>query len=278
MTTIKVEMIELARLASEKLNIPNIRQVYIPEPHPAPDKDSEFGIIVLEDDAAGLYYAWMGEEQTGMNERYAIEDFIGLKPVELVQFYESEHEADRSLGLAAINAISQSVFRQLSCPLPQAGNSMGELDIKAGDHIGMVGYFPSLVRRLKEQQVRVTVVEKNPNLIHKDDFVNVTGDSSSLMSCNKILSTASTLLNDTLDEILTFCQSAEVIVVVGPTAGFLPDPLFKRGVSAIGGSEIVDVNLAIARLSSEQGLGDAARKYILRPEDYAVAARLLAEI
>ena len=82
---------------------------------------------------------------------------------------------------------------------------------------------------------------------------------------------------DSLDEILTFCQSAEVITVVGPTAGFLPDPLFKRGVSTIGGSEIVDVSLAIARLRSEQGLGDAARKYILRPEDYAVAATLLAE-
>ena len=26
--------------------------------------------------------------------------------------------------------------------------------------------------------------------------------------------------------------------MIGPTAGFFPDPLFARGISAIGGSEI----------------------------------------
>ncbi len=277
MTNIKAEIIELAELASRQLSIPPVKRVYMPEPKPAPDKDSEFGIIALEDDSAGLYYAWMGASQTGMNERYAMQDFIGLQPIELVPYYESEHEADRSLGLAAINAISQSVFRQLNYPLPQAGNSMGELEVKAGDHIGMVGYFPSLIRQLTEQQVHVTVIEKKQHLLQKDKFVNVTMDTSTLMSCNKILSTASTLLNDSFDEILEYCQTAEIIVVVGPTAGFLPDPLFKRGVSAIGGAEIIDVDLAIARLSSEQGLGDAARKYILRAKDYPGTRTLLTE-
>jgi len=90
------------------------------------------------------------------------------------------------------------------------------------------------------------------------------------------LSTASTLLNDSLDDILAHCTAAEVLVVVGPTAGFLPDPLFSRGVSAVGGSEIVDVALATERISRKQGLGDAARKYLLRAQGYPGAAALLA--
>ena len=61
MSTIKTELMYLVELASQNLNIPDIKQVFMPEPKPAVDKDSEFGIVVLEDNSAGLYYAWMGE-------------------------------------------------------------------------------------------------------------------------------------------------------------------------------------------------------------------------
>jgi uncharacterized protein len=276
MSTVKSELIQLAELASEQFEIPKIKQVYMPEPRPSPDRDSEFGIVVLEDGSAGLYYAWMGEAQTGMNERYAAQEFAGLHPIDLVQYYKSDHEADRSLGLAVINAISQSVFRQAGYQLDTAANSMGELDAKSGDHIGMVGYFPSLVRRLCEQEIHVTVIEKKAHLVQSDDFVNVTLETQALSRCNKVLSTASTLLNDSIDEILDHTQAADVVVMVGPTAGFFPDPLFERGVSAIGGSEIVDVDLAISRLRNEQGLGDTARKYVIKKRNYPGVSALLA--
>lgn len=276
MSTVKSELLALMTLASEKLAIPRISQVYMPEPQPAPDKDSEFGIIVLADDSAGLYYAWMGEAQAGMNARYPVQDFIGLAPLELVHYYESDHEADRSIGLAAINAISQSVFRQLDCVLPPAGNSLGELQLQTGDRLGMVGYFPSLLRQLRQTNIPVTVIEKKSQFVQQDDLVTVTTDIRELAGCNKILSTAATMLNDSIDEVLDFCRHAEVIVVVGPTAGFLPGPLFRRGVSAIGGSQVIDVPLALTRLGSEQGLGDAARKYLLRPEGYRTVADRLA--
>ena len=84
----------------------------MPEPTPSPNRDSEFGIVVLEDGSAGLYYAWMGEAQKGMNQRYHVDDFIGSSPLDMLRLYQGQHEADRSLGMAAINAISQSVFRQ----------------------------------------------------------------------------------------------------------------------------------------------------------------------
>jgi uncharacterized protein len=270
MSSVKSELIRLVEAVSS--DIPLIKQVYMPEPKPSPDKDSEFGIVVLEDDSCGLYYAWMGEAQTGMNERYADTNFTGMSPLDLMQYFKSEHEADRSLGLAAINAISQSVFRQSNYHLDTASNSMGELDFGENDHVGMIGFFPSLVRRLREQNIRVSVIEKKSHLVQSDELVNVTLDASELLTCNKILSTASTLLNDSIDEILEYTMSAEVVVVVGPTAGFFPDPLFKRGVSAVGGSMIVDVDLAISRLSSEQGLGDAARKYVIKKKDYPGAS------
>ena len=255
-------------LASKKIEIPSIKQVYMPEPRPAPDKDSEFGIVVLQDNSAGLYYAWMGDSQKGMNKRYRMQDFIGEHPMQLVELYRNDDEADRSLGMAALNAISQSVFRQSAYDLPVAADSIGELELQAGDHLGMVGFFPSLVRKLSQRDIRLTIIEKKQQVIGAHDELNISADLAVLGACNKVLSTASTLLNDSLDEVLDKCRSAERIVLVGPTAGFLPDALFRRGVNAIGGSQVVDVPLAIERLSREQGLGDAARKYLLRDFDY----------
>lgn len=275
MSTVKSELIHLTEVAARKFELPLIKQVYMPEPRPAPDKDSEFGIVVLEDGSSGLYYAWMGEAQSGMNERYADQNFAGMNPLDLVQYYLSDHEADRSLGLAAVSAITQSVFRQTGYQLNRAGNSMGELQLEEGDHVGMVGYFPSLIRRLREQNIHVTVIEKKSKFVQSDELVTVTLDASELSACNKILSTASTLLNESIDEILDITQTAETVVFVGPTAGFFPDPLFDRGVSAVGGVTIVDVNLAISRLSSEQGLGDSAEKYILKHSKYPGASVLL---
>lgn len=275
MSAVVRELLAVCRQASEVLTIPPVRQIYMPEPHPHPDKDSEFGVIVLDDDSCGLYYAWLGESQSGMNERYSMNDLLQMNVLELAQFSLKEHEADRSLGMAAINAISQSVFRQKEIKLDVAGDSMGELQLAEGDHLGMVGYFPSLIRRLRAMAVKITVIEKKSQFVQKDSQLTVTQDVSQLSRCNKILSTASTLINDSVDAILANCVNAETIVMVGPTAGFIPDPLFKRGVNVIGGSFIKNVKLAIDRLSQEQALADAAEKYLIKKSNYREISELL---
>jgi uncharacterized protein len=50
-----------------------------------------------------------------------------------------------------------------------------------------------------------------------------------------VLLTGSTLLTDTLDDLLRLCRPDARVVVVGPTAGLLPEPLLRRGVDLIGG-------------------------------------------
>ncbi len=269
------ELINLAERACQDFEVPAVTRIFMPEPTPSPERDSEFGIVALEDGSAGLYYAWMGDSQKGMNTRYRVDDYLGHSPSRLLQLCSRDHEADRSLGMAALNAISQSVFRQAGMQLPDAGDSMGELDLHEGDHIGMVGYFPSLVRRLTAEGIRVTVIEKKTHLLKQENNLVMSSDPAALKSCSRVLSTASTLLNDTIDEILAHCGNADVINVIGPTAGFIPDPLFQAGVSAVGGSQIVDVDLAIERISQKLGLASAARKYLLKREDYPGFSRLI---
>jgi uncharacterized protein (DUF4213/DUF364 family) len=96
----------------------------------------------------------------------------------------------------------------------------------------------------------------------------VTLDPAGLGDCNKVVSTASTLLNNSIDEILAAASGAEELAIIGPTAGFFPDPLFKRGVTAIGGSEVIDAALALQRLKADERVGDAGRKFVIMARDY----------
>ena len=278
MSAVARELLQLARQVCNTIEIPAVQQVYIPEPNPSPDRDSEFGIVVLEDNSAGLYYAWMGSDQSGMNERYADLSFGGMPALALAELYGETHQADRSLGLAAIGAISQSVFRRAGMSLDTAADSMGELKLVHGDHLGMVGYFPSLVRKLLAEGMQLTVIERKEHLLQQQPGLHMSQDIEALQSCNKILSTASTLLNDSVDEVLDCCQSAQTIVMVGPTAGFFPDPLFARGVKALGGTSLKDVTGAIERCRNDQGLRDTARKYLLQRDSYPGLQTLLDKI
>ena len=267
METVKSELLQLARQAAATVDLPCVSQVYIPEPN-IEQSHTEFGVIILADGSAGLYYAWLGEAQQGMGSRFREADLLGRSPLELMAWYESRDEAECSIGLATINAVTRSIYQRAGYELAAAGNTMGNLEYLPEDHIGMVGYFPSLVKRLRGRAIRLTVIEKKTKFMETGELLNVTPDPERLRGCNKVIVTAATLLNDSIDAILGFTTAARQLVVVGPTAGFFPDPLFARGVTALGGTEIVRPELLIDRLKRDQGMGDTAHKYLIEKADY----------
>ena len=275
MMFVKAELLGLVETVAESIDLPPVDWVYIPEPDPGPGRHTEFGIVTLRDGSAGLYYAWLGASQKGMGSRYEPEQFNGRHPVELARYCAGDDEADCSLGLAAINAITRHVFRTAGFTPMDAPDSMGILDITAADHVGMVGYFPSLVKRLRNNGIRLTVIEKKPQFHKQQENFLVSADPQTLEGCTKVMITASTLLNNSIDEVLEYSRRAQKRVMIGPTTGFFPDPLFARGISAIGGSEIRFPDLARQRLSANQGLGESARKFLLSAPDYPGLDRMI---
>lgn len=276
---IKDELLALTKHVAGTFDVPVIRRFYIPEPRPCENRHTEFGVVELEDGSAGLYYAWLGDSQKGMDRHFNSERFIGTSPAEMIALLEVDSDADRSLGMAAVNAVTHSFWRRSGYRPETTGDSMGALAPAVEDHVGMVGYFPSLVERLRRQDIRTTVIEKKTRFTDAgDEGITVTDSPEYLKRCNKILCTASTLLNDSLDDILEHCRDAETIVIVGPTAGFLPDPLFKRNVTALGGTEILDAEATIDNLRNDRGLASSTRKYLIRRNNYPGVDTLLAKL
>lgn len=275
---IKKELLELAGQAVRRVTIPAIAHAYIPEPDPGEGKHTEFGILALADGGAGLYYAWLGASQRGMAERFSESWLCDQAAADIALRYAGTDEAECSIGLAAISAITQSVYRRAGYVPDAAPDSAGGLDGNAGDHIGMVGYFPSLVAKARERGWRLTVIEQNEDLVQRDANFEVTLDTAALGACNKVLITAATLLNDTIEDVLAHARDAERVVIIGPTAGFFPDPLFARGVTAVAGTWIDDPATAIARQRRGDPMGDSTRKFLTRRDHYPGFEALLAAV
>jgi len=76
-------------------------------------------------------------------------------------------------------------------------------------------------------------------------------------------------LNNSLDEILAHCSPDAFVSIIGPTAGYFPDPLFARGVDAVGGRIVKNRELFLQRIAERKRWGDATQRTCFQKETYA---------
>lgn len=255
---------------------PRVRRLHIPQrPGEPGEHDAEFCAIELDDGAFGLSYILLGHTLDRLLAAHGSERgnaFAGADPMRLAQRLAGGDEVERAVALAAINALTDSVWRRVGYTPPAAGNSLGDLVLGAQDHLGMIGFFPPLVRRIDEAGGRLTVVEMNADMVARQQErfpkVHVTLDRTQLAACNTVVGTSTMLLNDTLDEMLAAAPAAQRFAVIGPSAGLWPDVLFERGVTLLGGSQVTDgVAFAEAMAAGESWSG-ASRKFAIARESW----------
>ena len=170
--------------------------------------------------------------------------------------------------MASINAICQHVMKETNCPVDSVTDSLGLLAVSEGDRIGMVGLFSGLINKIRKAGAYLVIIEKNDRLIQKYSDLPITSDATKLRTCNKILSTSTVILNNSLGEILAHCSPDAFISIIGPTAGYFPDPLFARGVDVVGGRVVDNSELLLKRLAERSRWGDATQRTCFQKETY----------
>ena len=279
--SITSDYLEIIQKISKKITLPSIQDVFFPKittKKELTSKKSNFGAIRLTDGSIGLVYLGLSPEIKELGAKLDKSEFTNKNPIDLAQNFGSSNNFEKTLGLGAINAISQYIFRHSNFPFDIATDSLGLLNISQGDTPGMVGFFQPLIIRLKKMGINVIVIENKEHLVKKTENWEVTLDPSRLTECNKILITSTTVLNESIDEILRFCSHAEKISMIGPTAGFLPDPLFKRGLDIVGGSFISNSNLFMELIQKQERWGPSTKKYCIQQNTYPGYTSLLEKI
>lgn len=276
MSAIAADVIALLERLARIGPLPRVHALHLPPPSADGTRAGEFCAVELEDGSLGLSFVLLGDTLAALRAPLGRAALAGMPALVLARCFADGTGAQRALGFAAVNALTRHLFDRSRYLPPSAGDSIGDLDLKPGDHLGMVGLFPPLVPQVLATGAQLTVVELRADLAGSRDSWRVTLDAGELAHCNKILSTSTVLLNDTLDTMVEHWRHATRVALVGPGAGCLPDPLFARGVTLLGGTWILNGGAFKAALSAGEPWGPCARKFAIGRDDYPGFDHLLA--
>jgi uncharacterized protein len=203
-------------------------------------------------------------------------NLLHLHAENLMEYALDDNVLKSAIGIAAINAFSALLLEDEQCPykLTLYGDALDLVHITEDDTVVMVGAFPPFIKKIREVTNKLSVIEKNPRAVGKDE--NFTIEPAErfqeiIPRCNILIITGVTLVNHTLVPILRLAVNAREIVVAGPTASVYPEPLFKRGVTILGGVKVTDATKMI-HLIGEGGSGydffeQCAQKIVMRQKN-----------
>ncbi len=267
--SLKNEFLKMLTRLSSSFSFPPIADVFLPPFQKGGQrKDAQFMAMVLEGGACGISYLLLPEEKMEHYKALETRHFVGKDPEEFALEFGSEDPLKEIISMAAINAICQYVMKESHLTLDKVTDSLELLSVERGDRIGMVGLFFRLIETIEKAGAELVIVERKEPLIQKYRDLPITLDVTQLAKCNKILCTSATVLNNSLDEILAHCSPDAFVSVVGPTAGYFPDPLFARGVDVVGGRVVENSEEFLQCLVRRKRWGNTTSRTCFQKETY----------
>ena len=167
------DFLKVVKQVADAIHLPVVRKIHINAQTDVSRKSSKFGALVLEDGTVGLTYIDLDHARQEFQEIVNLESFTNAPVMELAQLYGQQCDWQRVLGMAAINAISQYLFADSNFPLVESTSTVEMMDLGPGDDVGMVGYFPPLVQRIRDMRLPLTVVELDPQWLQQGDNFEV---------------------------------------------------------------------------------------------------------
>jgi uncharacterized protein (DUF4213/DUF364 family) len=196
----------------------------------------------------------------------------------------SDHGIRRGVGIATLNALAELCWERRPHPLVELRRGLDAFDANSflpDDRTVVVGAFVPFLKELKRRKQPFLVLEKDPGTLKAEEmpFYRPAEMAREVVpEADVLLVTGTTLLNDTLEDLLGWARPDTRVTVVGPTVGLLPDAFLKRGADILGGVRITQpddfLDLLAEGGSGYHFFGRVAEKVVLarRAEVAAKAA------
>jgi uncharacterized protein (DUF4213/DUF364 family) len=179
----------------------------------------------------------------------------------------------RAVGIAAMNALAEAGWRRRPHPemeLRLGIDAFDATEMRPGDNVVVVGAFVPFLRELKRRRQPFLVLEQDPATLKPEElpfFRPADRAASVVPEADILLITGTTLLNDTLEDLLGWAKPSARVTMVGPTVSLLPDAFLRRGADILGTVCITDPDAFLDMLaeggSGYHFLGRTAQKVVL---------------
>ncbi|SPF31892.1 conserved hypothetical protein [Candidatus Desulfosporosinus infrequens] len=184
----------------------------------------------------------------------------GTPVLELLQELYKSNSLRKAISIAVLNALSETCW-QKSPPQGyevQSGiDALEVVEIPEEAYVVVVGALAPFLKKLIKRGKPFTILEMDPSTLKPNEmpfYVHGSRAAEIVPKADVLVITGTTLINDTLDDLLQLAKPEAHIVVVGPTASLLPDAFFKRGVDVLGGISVTKPD-ELLDLLAEAGSG-----------------------
>ena len=173
-------------------------------------------------------------------------EITGRSAKELLGWMRKGDLLSTAIGLATLNALLQ----------PYLPESLGKdflqfLNMGPNDRVGMVGFFPPLIQPIRRRCGELLIFERQINrgkgLLGPEEI------RSRMPDCSIVILTATTLINQTFDQITRHIGGAREAVLLGPSVPLLPDIFEKTPITYLGGIQMIDGKKSLQIVSEGGG-------------------------
>jgi uncharacterized protein (DUF4213/DUF364 family) len=162
-----------------------------------------------------------------------------------------------TIKIAVLNAISSGIISSGNYKILENCDPIELLDLHSQKTITIVGAFHSYIQKISETNNKLYVLELNRNALADDQkrfYIPANEYKNILPDSDIIIITGLTLVNQTIDGLLTAISNNTMVVVTGPSSSIIPDILFANRVNIIGATRITKPEI-LFDIVSETGTG-----------------------
>ena len=205
--------------------------------------------VLLNDGNTGLAYTFHSNSKSpSCCSGLEAGSLKGKKAREVINFALSDNLLEASVGLATVNALVNQ-----TCKDAIEGDILTVIKTRNTDTVGMIGFFGPLVDPLKESVKKIYIFEEK-SIPNCPDVYPAEKITEILPGCDVVILSATTLINKTIDHLLSRARGARDIIIVGASTPLLPDIFSKRGVTLLSGVQVVDSSRVLQIVSEGGGM------------------------
>ena len=211
--------------------------------------------VRLDNDSMGIAAVLFDALPHGCTVVPAAGNFAGAAAAVLLQYLVAgKNPLEIAMGLATANALIEPP----SADAVDDREATTYLNLQKGVKVAMVGLFAPLVARIQATGAELAIIEKNSARIE------ILGDAEkkdALKSCDVAIITATTLLNNTFEEIINLLGTPRAVAIMGPSTPLMPAIFRDTPVTHLGGVIVAD-SFRVMQIISEGGGTPVLRPYL----------------
>lgn len=209
--------------------------------------------VQLENGQLGVAFNFLDGISGGCSVYEGSRPLVGQKASDLLRLFTSDNVLESALALACANAVFNTADQAYT-----EGASVTQLDFQPSDRIAMVGNFSPIVNKIQPKVAAIEIFERQPQ--PEKGVRGFTEAAEILPHCDMALITSTTLINNTIDQVLALTASCREVVMLGTSTPMSQEVFADTSVSLLSGIAVNDAS-GVLQAVSEAGGTPALRPY-----------------